>query len=268
MFRFKAVSAILSFVVVLSTYQTLAQSDPANILVGATNVHTLSSYQGSEPLPKPDKTVIYDFAVPADAITMDRSAGARLLGHGPLARLRGEPQDTSPEAVIEHVQASFAKAFIKELQKTSIPTERFENAGTTMPMHTLVVSGEFTLINQGNKSKRIMIGFGRGASDVQAHVKVSLTTDKVPIVVSEFELNSASGKKPGAAATMGVGSAAGSVAGGGVGDQKETVEGDASRMANAVAKQIETLMISQKWIPAQPAQDRQSASSAAGASHD
>jgi hypothetical protein len=168
----------------------------------------------------------------------------------------------------QHVQASFAKALIKELQKTSIPTERFEDAETKMPTHALVISGEFTLLNQGNKSKRIMIGFGRGASDVQAHVKVSLTTDTVPTVISEFELNSASGKKPGAAATMGVGSAAGSVAGGGVGDEKETVEGDASRMAKAVAKQVETLMTAQKWIPTKPTQGSETACGAAATNHD
>ena len=67
-------------------------------------------------------------------------------------------------------------------------------------------------------------------------------------VVLEFNLNSASGKKPGAAATMGAGSLAVGAAVGDVGDKKGTVEADASRMAKAVAKQIEAFMISQKWI--------------------
>ncbi len=89
-----------------------------------------------------------------------------------------------------------------------------------------------------------MIGFGRG--DVQARVTVSLTTGTQPIVLSVFHLKSASGKKPGVAATMGVGSAAGSVATGSVGDKRATVEADASRMAKALAKQIEELMAFQK----------------------
>jgi len=39
-----------------------------------------------------------------------------------------------------------------------------------------------------------------------AHVTVALTTEGQPLVPSEFNLKSESGKKPGAAATMGVGS--------------------------------------------------------------
>jgi len=84
-------------------------------------------------------------------------------------------------------------------------------------------------------------------------VTVSLTTDTRPIVLSEFNLKAQSGKKPGAAATMGVGSVAVGAAAGGVGDRKASVEADASRMARAVARQIEEAMVSQKWIsPPQP----------------
>ena len=37
----------------------------------------------------------------------------------------------------------------------------------------LVVAGEFVAINEGDETKRIMIGFGRGASDIKTHVMVS-----------------------------------------------------------------------------------------------
>jgi hypothetical protein len=93
-----------------------------------------------------------------------------------------------------------------------------------------------------------MIGFGRGASDIKTHVTVSSFTKGKKTVVLEFNLNSANGKKPGAVATMGAGSLAVGAAVGDVGDKKETVQADASRMAKAVAKQIEEFMITQKWI--------------------
>lgn len=123
-----------------------------------------------------------------------------------------------------------------------------------VPANTLIVHGQFTAVNEGNKSMRVMIGFGAG--DVQAGVRVSLMTETQPIMLSEFKLKSQSGKKPGAAATMGVGTAATAAAGaatGSIGDKKATVEGDVSRMAKAVAKQIADLMIAEKWIsPPQP----------------
>jgi Domain of unknown function (DUF4410) len=117
-----------------------------------------------------------------------------------------------------------------------------------IPTYMMLVHGEFTAINEGNRSKRVMVGFGRGASAVQAHVTVSPTTEVQPIVLSEFNLKSESGKRPGAAATMGIGSAAIGVATGSVGDKRATLEADASRMAKAVAKQIETVMATQKWL--------------------
>jgi Domain of unknown function (DUF4410) len=107
-----------------------------------------------------------------------------------------------------------------------------------------------TAVNEGNKTKRMMIRLGRGASDVQAHVVVSLVTQKGPVVLAEFNLNSQSGKKPGAAETMGVGGVATSAAFNGATDNKATVEGDTARMAKAVAKQIESAMASQGWVDA------------------
>jgi hypothetical protein len=114
-------------------------------------------------------------------------------------------------------------------------------------------------LNEGNKSKGVMIGFGRGASDVQAHVTVLMITENGRIVLEEFNLDSKSGKKPCAAATMGVGSAAACLAAGSVGDEKETVEGDGSRIGKAVAKQIEDAMTAQQWIAAPQAQPQQNA---------
>ena len=96
-------------------------------------------------------------------------------------------------------------------------------------------------MEQGNKTLRMMIGFGRGASDVRAHVVVSLMTQGNPIVLAEFNLDSESGKKPGAAATMGTGSAAASVGTSGATDSKATVEEDTSRRAEVVAKEIEEI---------------------------
>jgi hypothetical protein len=232
--------------VLAAPHITKAQNAAEKLLAGRAKVETIQNYNGPGPLPKPDEIVLYDFAVPSDVVTMDESMAARLRRRH-LAML-GMDSDSSPEAVAQQIQKSFSKALIKELQKDSVPAERAGDADGTA-QNSLIVRGEFTAVNEGNKSKRVMIGFGRGASDVQAHVTVSLTTGTQLIMLSEFNLKSVSGKKPGAAATMGVGSPGAAVAGGSVGDRKATVQADASRMATAVAEQIETLMVAQKWVP-------------------
>lgn len=225
-----------------------AQSAPQKLLVGDTQVEIVASYKGPQTLAKPGKALIYSFNVPPDVITMDQSAAARLQRR--RLQRRESDANSSPEALAKQVQVAFAKTLVSELQKMAMAVETAP-ADRAIPAHALIVHGEFTTINQGNKTKRMIIGFGRGASDVTAHVIVLLSTDTQPVMLSGFNLKSKSGKKPGAAATMGVGSVAVGAAAGAVGDRKASVEADTSRMAKAVAQQIKEVMISQKWIVAQ-----------------
>jgi hypothetical protein len=94
----------------------------------------------------------------------------------------------------------------------------------------------------------------RGASDVKAHVTVSLVQPVQTLVIAEYDMNSRSGKQPGAAATMGIGSPAMSVASSAAGDRKATVEGDTSRMAKAMAKEVRKIVADEGWIPNDKAQ--------------
>jgi hypothetical protein len=234
----------------------MAQNAAQKLLVGDTKVEVVAKYQG-EALPKPAKALVYDFTVPDDVITVDQSPAAKLhKGH------RGEGAEArSQEAAAQRVRASFSKALLHELQQASVPAETAPGADSPAPPNTLLVQGEFTAINEGNKTKRVLIGFGKGASDVQAHVTVSLATEQQPVVLLEFNVKSQSGKKPGSVATVGAGaatmgtatagSAAAGVAAGGVLDRAATVQADASRMAKGVAKQIAELMGSQPWAAPQ-----------------
>ena len=148
------------------------------------------------------------------------------------------------------MQAAFSKRLINELKKTKIPVTSANSSSTSAsPGYVLTIRGTFAAVKQGNMGARMMIGFGRGASDVKAHVIVSLTAPSGPVLLAEFDLESESGKRPGAAATMGVGSAAASVGTSTATDSKASVEGDTTRMAKTVATEIEDLMVAQQWIP-------------------
>jgi hypothetical protein len=246
----------------LPTTHVKAENTAKKLLVGDTKVEIIAKYQG-EALPKPDKALIHDFTVPSSVISVDESPAARLHRR---PRVEGAAAN-SPEAVAQQVRASFSKALLHELQQASVPAATAPGADSPVPPNTLQVKGEFTAINEGNKTKRVLIGFGKGASDVQAHVTVSLATEQQPVVLLEFNVKSQSGKKPGAAATIGAGaatmgtasagSAAAGVAAGGVMDRAASVEADASRMAKGVAKQIAELMSSQPWAAPQPPEPKE-----------
>ena len=238
-------------VVAIAAGMAMAQNSAGNILSGDVKADVLKRYSGLATLPKPDKVVIHDFAVPAADITTDESAAACL--HRRIMQRHGVDGDSSPEALAQRVQAAFTKTLAAELQKANIqtihtPAQTTPAAEGVMSGSALIVDGEFVAIKEGNESKRIMIGFGRGASDIKTHVTVSSVTQGHSTVVLEFSLSSESGKKPGAVATMGVGSLAVGAAAGGISDRNSTVEADASRMAKLVAKQLQTFMADQKWI--------------------
>ena len=232
-------------VLAVTVHVATAQSSTGNIVTGEAKAEILSKYNGSEVLAKPEKVMIQDFT-PVGDIIMDESAAGRL--HRRLSQKHGSDEDSTPEVLVQQVQSAFSKTLMEEFTKANVQSERSLVGAGAPAAAVLIVEGEFVAIDEGNKSKRIMIGFGRGASDIKTHVVVSSFIKATRTVVLEFSLNSASGKKPGAVATMGAGSLAVGAAVGDVEDKKGTVQADASRMAKAVAKQIEAFMITQKWI--------------------
>jgi galactitol-specific phosphotransferase system IIB component len=242
-------------VVAIAGQVLMAQNSAGNILSGDVKAEVLKRYSGLGALPKPDKILIQDFAVPAGETTTDESIAARL--HRTVMLRHGVDEDSSPQVLAQQLQAAFAKTLAGELKKVNIqtvniPSQQISSAEGHVDGSDLVVAGEFVAINEGDETKRIMIGFGRGASDIKTHVTVSTVTQGHPTVVLELNLSSESGKKPGAVATMGVGSLAVGAAAGGVSDRKSKVEADASRMAKLVAKQLEAFMADQKWISNTP----------------
>jgi Domain of unknown function (DUF4410) len=249
------ISCLLGLLAVAS-HLALAQNSSGNILTGDVKAQVITRYGGPGPLAKPDTIVVHDFAVPVGDIKTDNSIAARL--HRSVMQRHGVDEDSSPQVLAQRLQAAFGKALAGELKKVNIPTvnvpaEKIATAKGSLSGSHLVVDGDFVAINEGDETKRIMIGCGRGASSIKTHVKVSSVTQGRSTVVLEFNLSSESGKKPGAVATMGVGSLAVGAAAGGVSDRKSTVEADASRMAKLVAKQIQTFMVDQKWISNTPA---------------
>ena len=101
----------LSFAVCLMTMAgplAMAQNASGNILTGDVKADVLKRYDGPQVLPKPDKVVIHDFAVPVGAITTDDSIAGRL--HRRIMLRHGVDEDSSPEALVRQVQAAFTKA--------------------------------------------------------------------------------------------------------------------------------------------------------------
>ncbi len=242
-----AIAAVLLTFGALQAAQ--AQDSVGNVLTGGARVDKVEIGEEVHDLPKPEIVLVRDLAPPVSGVALDTSLAARLRRH--RMNLFGTPDDLTPEMLAQNVQTAFTKGLSDELKKVQIPTGKVGEPEGASAGSTLVVDGEFLAISEGNESKRIMVGLGRGASTVRMHVTVSSVRSGRSTVVLAFDVSSASGKSPGALLTMGGGSLAVGTAKKAAGNTRSTAEHDASAMGKLVALQIEASLDNQQRVASQ-----------------
>ncbi len=208
---------------------------------GRVQIKNVRAYSGSEVLSRPTSIVVYDFASSDEEVKLNNSALNRV-------RMRVSGQQEDEKTKLAHKVASdFSESLIKDLEKTGLPVSRGVR-GELPPDHSLAVQGDFQLIDEGNRARRMAIGLGAGASKVEAHVDCYLKQLDRNTMLTEFTAASESSRKPGAAETMGAGAAPDiAAAAGGVTEMKQGAEGDADRLAKAIAKEISKALQAQGW---------------------
>jgi len=215
-----------------------------------TDVDTIHEYSGKSPLPRPDRVLIYDFAVSANDVKLNSAIGAR------LAHLTTGAQESEEQIKVGRAVArALSESLVNELDQLGLVVEHASH-GTIPTARTLMIHGQFLTIDEGNRLRRMVIGLGVGGTDLRTKVQVYQGTEAAPLLLQEFEVNAESSRKPGMGPMVGVGAAATSAASAaavssGVGVATEfdqTVEGDAKRTAKEVAKLLSQFFAGQGWI--------------------
>ncbi|MEA3007904.1 MAG: hypothetical protein QOI94_3173 [Acidobacteriaceae bacterium] len=204
------------------------------------NVTPLASYTGSSPLPKPEKILVYDFAINPDDIQVDKMQAMR-----PRHLITG---DQKPDAIAASASKKYSQELVKALAKTGIPVEHV--AKDTPPSdNALMVQGSFTSVKEGNKTERDTIGMGAGGADVQTKVDVHMKTPADSVMFSQFTTDTKAAKNMGSAVPVAAGlNPAAAVAKSTVGDRRKNVNAYASKTADATAKEIIKSMAAQGWV--------------------
>jgi Domain of unknown function (DUF4410) len=225
----------------------------------STRVQPLTVYGSQEPLPRPDRILVYDLAVSPEAITPNGSVIARLH-----SLVSATSQTEEQLKVGREVAAALSEELVQRLRALGLPAERASGL-QPLPDGTLAIEGQFISIDEGNRLRRAVIGFGVGESDVRTLVQVYLGMDGMQHMVQEFETSAESSKAPGMAATMGAGAAAhgaaalgtAAMAGGGIHaatESRQTAEADARRTADVLVKRLAQFFAAQGWIAPEAAQ--------------
>jgi hypothetical protein len=231
---------------------TLALS--AMVACAPATVRPVESYQGSG-LPRPETVVVENFAATPDDVKLDAGLGARLRNS-----VNGKSATARQTEDIRNVAQAISTTLVAEIQKLGLPAVSSSETGSTHGPNTLIVGGRITSIDEGNRTRRNVIGLGAGRSDVKAYTGVYYTGSGggTRQLLESFEADAASGRKPGAAETLGAGAAAGRVAESAAATAGTSmapalsadIAADGQRLAKAIAKQLAGLFVKQGWIPA------------------
>jgi hypothetical protein len=213
-------------------------------------VQTTESYLGPA-IPRPDHIYVAYFSITPDQVRLDQGIGAR------ITRATGDqPLGASEMKAAQDTQAALADGIVDRLQKYGLPAEVVVNP--VGGANDLLVQGQIVGIDQGNRTRRILIGLGAGKSSVSADAQVyRLTQTAPPRFVTAFEGQADSGHMPGAAETMGAGVAAQRIGTSaaltgathaGAESRRTGDTAEAASLANEIAMRIGQLAVSQGWI--------------------
>ena len=201
-------------------------------------------------LPRPQLIIVHDFGASPSAVALDTAIGARIL-----EVVKGHPEADEQLKIGEAVAKVVTENLVKEISKLGIPAVEAAKA-TPVAGPSLSIEGQFVTVDQGNRLRRAVIGFGAGASEVRTMVQVFENTNDGRRLVEDFYTTVKSSRKPGFGPMAGAGAAAGTAAtsvavSAGVGlatAHSQTVEGDARNTADEIVKVLKKFFAEQGWI--------------------
>jgi hypothetical protein len=189
---------------------------------------------------KPVMVYVADFELGAQ--TVKHEEGALSGRRGPIGRVGNRLSGASddPAARARQIVDLMANSLVKDLSKAGFNASRLP-PGTSFPAQGWLVRGVFTEVQEGNRLRRAMVGFGEGQTDIQLIATVHDLSQGAPKPLYEVATDANSGStKPGAGATLALNPyAAGArfvMAGK---DLDKNVKQTASQIADRMAKRIQ-----------------------------
>lgn len=225
----------------------LAACNPARI-------QATSEYHGAA-LPRPQRVLVRDFALTPEDVRLDQGIRARLTRMTSSA-----PPSAHQMEVARGATATLAETLAQTLRSYGIPAERSVGAYATPGRGaTVLVDGQVVAVDEGNRTRRTLIGLGAGKSSIETDTQLFYQEGTgAPRLLQTFTGTADSGHAPGAAETMGAGGAAGSSLAAsaaasagmhGVSERRAAAPNDLARKtAEGLARSIGQYFVAQGWL--------------------
>jgi hypothetical protein len=207
-------------------------------------------------VPRPTHVLVADLEVDPAVVRQDQGIGPRLQ-----RSMSGDDGQSDRIALARGVQDAISDAVVGALRNAGLPASRVL-PGVTVRPGDVVVTGRVLRIDEGNRTRRLGIGFGAGKSIVRAAAYLSaIAPDGSTILLQSYDGEADSGRRPGlavgAASAMAESSAAigalSGVAAAGNETRNVPVEREAARFGNRLARDIGEYAAQHGWISPQAA---------------
>jgi hypothetical protein len=194
-----------------------------------------------EKLPRPDHILVYDFAATPGDVPADSSVAG-------LSPEPGTPQTAEQMATGRQLGADMAAKMIEEIRAMGLPRPQ---------VNDLVIRGYLLSIQEGSTAKRVGIGFGAGASELQTAVEGFQMTAQGLRKLGSGTVDAGASKGPGAAlgvvGLIATASPAGLIVSGGMkvygeASGRSKIEGRAEQTVKEIAAQLKIRFVEEGWI--------------------
>jgi hypothetical protein len=196
--------------------------------------------------------VIYPFAVSPSEVTLNQGFFQKAY-----RQVSGSDQTEQQLQIADQTAQNVCVQVAANLTKKGITTTCLNRGTPPTGSNVLIVDGNFTDINEGNRLRRMVIGLGAGQSTLDTVVQAYQKTDEGSQQLMDFSTHADSGYMPGAGVTGPAGAAAGgataavslgvNVAAGGVKNFTSSTGFLADKTATQITDQVSAYYVQQGW---------------------
>lgn len=201
---------------------------------------------------RPNAVVIYPFAVSADEVTLNEGFFQKAY-----RQMSGTDQTADQLQIAHQTAQNVCVQVAANLTKKGINASCLSRGTPPTGNNVMIIDGQFTDINEGNRLRRMVIGLGAGQSTLDTSVQTYQKTDQGSQQLAEFSTHADSGYMPGAGITGPAGAAAGgataaaslgvNLAAGGVKNFTSSTGFLADKTATQITDQISSYYAQQGW---------------------
>jgi outer membrane murein-binding lipoprotein Lpp len=192
--------------------------------------------------PKPDQLIVFDFATSPDEVKLD---------HGLIADVRElvdrEPRTAQEKKIGHSVANALADALVADLHKAGLPAVRAVHV-VEPGVRPLQVKGQILSVDEGNRTRRVIIGLGVGRSTVETRVQLYESIRGRAQLLEQMTATTKSGRKPGMAEMIGVGALTGhiitsTVLSGAASGASEALSANVDALSKTMAKKLSAKIV-------------------------